>query len=92
MKTKSVEETCMNYALSAFKGALNTYAHYRKQGYDKNFAMEKAMNLMWSMIESSGVLNDPKLRELFLEAVSAIEGMCRGVLEVIREHYKNSSS
>jgi hypothetical protein len=49
-RVKSIEEWCLNYALSSPKGAVNQYWHWRSKGFDKDNSIKKATSYLWSMI------------------------------------------
>jgi len=70
---KSLDQTCLNYAISALRGAINMYHHYMSKGYPEDKCISIAVKYMWSTIISSGVLTSPKLREKFLFNLRVME-------------------
>ena len=82
-KVKSVEEACVNYALSALRGAVNMYYHYRSRGYPEDKCISIATKYMWGVIGSSGVITDEKMRERFVYALRVIEALIPAILETL---------
>ena len=82
-KIKSIEEACINYALSALRGAVNLYYHYRGKGYPEDKCISIATNYAMGMIVSSGVLTNEQMRERFIYSLRAINGMINGILNII---------
>ena len=72
---KSPDQTCLNYAISALRGAINMYHHYREKGYSEDKSIDIAVKYMWGVITSSGVLTNPRLREKFLFNLAVIESL-----------------
>jgi len=75
IKMKSLDQTCLNYAISALRGAINMYHHYREKGYSEDKSIDIAVKYMWGVITSSGVLTNPRLREKFLFNLAVIESL-----------------
>jgi len=82
-KVKSVEEACVNYALSALRGAVNMYYHYRSRGYPEDKCISIATKYMWGVIGSSGVITDEKMRERFVYALRVIGALIPAILETL---------
>ena len=72
---KSLDQTCLNYAISALRGAVNMYHYYREKGYSERKSIDIAVKYMWGVIASSGVLTNPRLREKFLFNLNVIENL-----------------
>ena len=84
-KIKSIEEICVNYALSALRGAINMYYHYRSKGYPEDKCISIATKYMWGVIGSSGVISDKKMRERFVYALRVIEALIPSIVETLKK-------
>jgi len=82
-KIKSLEEVCVNYALSALRGAVNMYYHYRSRGYPEDKCISIATKYMWGVIGSSGVISDEKLRERFVYSLRVIGALIPAILDTL---------
>ena len=80
---KSMDQTCLNYAISALRGAINMYHHYREKGYSEDKSIDIAVKYMWGVIASSGVLTNPRLREKFLFNLSIMKRLLPAVQALI---------
>jgi len=82
-KIKSLEETCVNYALSALRGAVNMYYYYRSKGYSEDKCISIATKYMWGVISSSGVITNEKMRKRFIYALRVIEALIPAIIETL---------
>lgn len=82
-RVRGLEEACVNYALSALRGAVNMYYHYRSRGYPEDKCISIATKYMWGVIGSSGVISDEKMRERFVHALKVMEALIPAILETL---------
>jgi len=82
-KVKSLEEACVNYALSALRGAVNMYYHYRSRGYPEDKCISIAVKYMWGVIGSSGVITNEEMRERFVYALRVMGALIPAILETL---------
>jgi len=82
-KIKSLEKACVNYAISALRGAVNMYYHYRSKGYPEDKCISIATKYMWGVIGSSGVISNKTLRERFIYALRVIRALIPAILETL---------
>jgi len=82
-RVKRLEEACVNYALSALRGAVNMYYHYRSRGYPDDKCISIATKYMWGVIGSSGVISDERMRERFVYALRVMGALVPAMLEAL---------
>lgn len=82
-RVRSIEEACVNYALSALRGAVNMYYHYRSRGYPEDKCISIAVKYMWGVIGSSGVVTDERMRERFVYALRVMGALIPAILETL---------